>query len=183
MDPFVGEIRGFGFNFVPRGWIPCDGRLLPIQQYTALFSILGVNYGGNGQTTFAVPNLTGTTMVSAGQGSGLQNWVIGEVQGTETVTLNMLEMPAHNHPSDAKIDSTGNTNMHVIPQAGDQLSRFALGSGPGGAAYTSPPNTAPVLLAATMVQPAGGGMPHQNMQPYLTLLWGIANDGVYPPRN
>jgi microcystin-dependent protein len=183
MDPFLAEIRAFAFNFVPRGWMPCDGRLLPIQQYTALFSLLGTTYGGNGQTTFALPNLGGNALVSQGQGAGLSPYDLGEVTGTAQVTLIITEMPAHNHAADAKIDSSGNANMVTVPVTGVQLTRYAIGQGVGGAAFASAPNTSPVLMHPMMVQPAGGSMPHSNQQPYLALVYGIAYEGIFPARN
>lgn len=183
MEPFLAEIRAFAFNFVPRGWFPCDGRLLPISQYSTLFSLIGTYYGGNGQTNFALPNLGGTSLVSTGQGPGLSDYVLGETLGTPTVTLTMLEMPGHTHAPDGKIDSTGNTNMHGVPQNGDQLSRYAPATGGIGIAWNTPPLDNPVLLNPQMIQPAGGGSPHNNMQPYLTLLYGIAFEGIYPARN
>lgn len=184
MDPFIAEIRAFAFNFVPRGWMPCDGRLLPIAQYTALFSLLGTTYGGNGQTNFALPNLGGTAMVSQGNGPGLSPYVLGEQTGVASVTLIITEIPSHTHAADAKIDTSGNANMINTPVAGTQLTRFAVSaSGPGGAAFATAPNSSPVLMHPMMVQPAGGSQPHNNLQPYLALLYGIATEGIFPARN
>lgn len=183
-DPFLAEIRAFGFQFAPRGWFVCDGRLLPIVQYTALFSLLGTTYGGNGQTTFAIPNLAGQSLTSAGGGNGpgLSPYDLGEVTGTETVTLITTEMPAHTHPANGALDTSGNTNMVNVPTAGVQLTRFAPSTGLG-AAWNTPPVDNPVLLAPQMVLPAGGGLPHNNQQPYLTLLYCIAYEGIFPARN
>lgn len=182
MEPFLGEIRIFAFNFVPYGWFPCDGRLLPIAQYSALFSILGTNYGGNGQTNFALPNLAGTTMVSQGQGPGLSDWVVGMVQGTPNVTLTINQMPAHNHPADTKLEST-NVDEVNAPPAGGYVTRYSPGSTGIGQAWNTPPLQSQVLMNPMMVGTAGGSMPHNNMQPYLTLLPGIAFNGIFPSRN
>jgi microcystin-dependent protein len=182
MTPFMAEIRAFAFSFVPSGWIPCDGRLLPIQQYSALFSLLGTNYGGNGTTNFGVPNLQGTSLVSQGQGAGLSSYFVGEVVGSPTVTLVQQEMPMHLHAPGAKIQSGGNTNMHSSPQAGDQLSRYAPTDGLG-TAWNDPPLASPVQLNPQMVQLAGGGQAHANQQPYLSVLYGIAASGMFPARN
>ena len=183
-DPFLAEIRAFGFSFAPRGWMPCDGRQIPISQYTAVFSLLGTTYGGNGQTTFALPNLGGSALVSQGSGPGLSAYVLGEVTGTPTVTLLSTQMPAHTHAGDAKIDSTGAGNMHTNPQNGDQLSRYSPNATPPiGFGWNSPPLAPQVTLAPTMVQNAGGGLPHNNRQPYLALLYCIAMEGIFPARN
>ncbi|NML07436.1 tail fiber protein [Sphingomonas sp. G-3-2-10] len=183
-EPFIAEIRAFGFNFAPRGWMMCNGQLLAIAQNTALFSLLGTTYGGNGQTNFALPDLRGRSMISAGggQGPGLSPYSLGEQIGTETVTLISTEMPAHNHTANAAIDTTGNANMVTVPTAGVQLTRYAPASGIG-AAWNTPPITNPVLLNPQMVQPAGGGQPHSNQQPYLTLIYCIAVEGIFPARN
>lgn len=176
-EPFLGEIQLFGFNFPPRGWSFCSGATMPIQQNTALFSLLGTQYGGNGQTTFQLPNLMARASCSRGQGPGLTDRTIGEAFGNATVTLTTQQMPAHAHGLVAfsQPDLTKRTN---VPAAG-----AALGL-PGSAtarAYNGPPgNTA---FAPTMLLPSGGGQPHDEHQPYLAVNFAIALQGVFPAFN
>lgn len=166
---FVGEIRLYGFNFAPRGMALCNGQLLSIAQNTALFSLLGTNYGGNGVTTFGLPDLRSRVAIHQGQGPGLSSYVIGEQAGTETVTLLQTEMPAHNHlhnasNSDATDSSPQGNVPAVIPSGG----------------YTATPNT---QMNAQSIANAGGSQPHNNIQPFLTLNYCIALVGIYPSRN
>jgi microcystin-dependent protein len=171
-DPFVAEMRIFPFNFAPRGWAWCDGQLIPITQNTALFSLLGTTYGGNGQTTFALPDLQGRAPMHPGQGPGLSLHDLGETGGSETVTLLSSEIPAHTH---ALLASTS-------PAAGRDPTNNPLARSRNGLAYQT--NTAQNLvgLAAQAVGTAGGDLPHNNLQPYLTFYFCIALQGVYPPR-
>ena len=179
-DQFVGEIRIFPINFAPKGWMPCNGQLLPISQNTALFSILGTTYGGNGQTNFALPNLQGRVALNPGQGPGLSDRDLGEQGGNPTVTLLSSEMPAHNHPL-FFTDAQATTNA----PAADVMPAFnASLNFPG---ITKPVNTyaAPgsiVQLAPQALSITGGSQPHNNMQPYLVLNYYIAVQGIYPPR-
>lgn len=172
-DPFVAEIRIYPFNFAPRGWAFCDGQLLPISQNTALFSLLGTTYGGDGKTTFALPNLRGRAPMHPGQGPGLSLRNLGESAGVETVTLLQSEMPVHPHALSANNqpgeDATAN---------GEALARSV-----GASIYQSTTNQNLVHLAAQNVGVAGGGLPHNNMQPYLTLNFCIALQGIFPPRS
>jgi len=174
-DPFVAEIRIFGFNFAPTGWAFCNGQLLPLSQNTALFSLLGTTYGGNGKSNFALPNLQGSAPMHPGQGPGLSLHDLGEQSGTESVTLLQSEMPAHIHTisaSTAAADEEGSKNpAGGIPgaQQGSNQLYTALSS--------NVVATAPQALA-----PAGGDQPHNNMMPYLTLNFCIALQGVFPPR-
>jgi microcystin-dependent protein len=173
MDPFVAEIRIFPFNFAPKGWALCDGQLLPISQNTALFSLLGTTYGGDGKSTFALPNLQGCAPMHPGQGPGLSLYDLGESSGSETVTLLQSELPAHQHNMMAEA-APANTKA---PTSGVS----ALGRSAGGNAYLPPDgNVAP--MAANMIAPVGSSQPHNNMMPYLTLYFNIALQGVYPPR-
>ena len=171
-DPFVAEIRIFPFNFAPRGWAFCDGQILPISQNTALFSLLGTTYGGNGQSTFALPDLQGSAAMHPGQGQGLSLRDLGEIGGSETVTLLVAEMPIHTHTMNNAI-TVSNVNA-----PSDQV---ILGRSNGGSAYqTNIANFA--VMAPQALSPAGGSLPHNNMQPYLTLNFCIALQGVFPPR-
>jgi microcystin-dependent protein len=173
MDPFVGEIRIFAGNFAPTGWAQCNGQLLPLSQNTALFSLLGTFYGGDGKTNFALPNLQGSVPVHQGQGAGLSERFIGEVGGEETVTLLQSEMPLHTHGMSASPDPAD----HVAP--GNTFS-FA-GSNPG-TIYQDNTTQNLTNLASQTLSPAGGDLPHTNDQPYLVLNFIIALQGIYPQR-
>ena len=172
MDPFVAEIRIFPFNFAPRGWAFCDGQILPLSQNTALFSLLGTTYGGNGQSDFALPNMQGNAPMHPGQGPGLSLHDLGETGGSETVTLLESEIPGHNHSIGAQNVPLGGT----ASPAGNTFNRPASGN-----LYDNT-NAQLVPLADQALAPAGGDQPHNNMQPYLTLNFCIALQGVYPPR-
>ena len=169
-DPFVAEIRIFPFNFAPKGWAWCDGQLLPLSQNTALFSLLGTTYGGNGKSNFALPDLQGRAPMHPGQGPGLSLHDLGETGGSETVTLLESEIPSHSHAmSVSQADATEGT-------APGQ--RFATGIGIG--MYAVPGAVVP--LSPNALAPAGGDQPHNNLQPYLTFYFCIALQGVFPPR-
>ncbi|MFN2577809.1 MAG: phage tail protein [Pyrinomonadaceae bacterium] len=173
MDPFVAEIRIFPFNFAPKGWAWCNGQLLPLSQNTALFSLLGTTYGGDGKSNFALPNMQGNAPMHPGQGPGLSLHDLGETGGSETVTLLESEIPSHSHSLNA--DSvTGDTNS-PSPQV-------SLARSSNATAYQSVTNQNLVNLSDQAVTPAGGDQPHNNMQPYLTLYFNIALQGVFPPR-
>jgi microcystin-dependent protein len=171
-DPFVAEIRLFPFNFAPKGWAFCDGQLLPISQNTALFSLLGTTYGGDGKSNFALPNVQGSAVMHPGQGPGLSLHDLGETGGSETVTLLQTEMPAHSHTLTASQADAGDRSP--------ANEKFAVGV--GGVNMYAPPSNPPVQFAPQMSPPAGGNQPHNNMQPYLTLNFNIALQGVFPPR-
>jgi microcystin-dependent protein len=172
-DPFVAEIRIFPFNFAPRGWAWCDGQLLPLSQNTALFSLLGTTYGGNGKSNFALPDLQGRTPMFWGQGPGLSLRDLGETGGSETVTLLESEIPAHSH---ALMCNAGVANRST--PIGNSIARTA-GATPYELAAPTPPL---VPMASQSLAPAGGDQPHNNLQPYLTFYFNIALQGVYPPR-
>jgi microcystin-dependent protein len=178
-DPFVGEIRMVGFNYAPNGWALCNGQLLPIAQYTALFSLLGTYFGGDGRTTFALPNLQSRVPIHQGQGIGLSPYVIGQVGGTETVTLTSSQMPLHNHTVGASsANGTASSPANNIPAqgyTGDSRNPTLLPN------YAPPPASA--TLASSAVSTAGGNQPHENLQPYLCVNFIIALNGVYPPRS
>ncbi len=171
-DPFIAEIRMFPFNFAPRGWAWCNGQLLPISQNTALFSLLGTTYGGDGRSTFGLPDLQGRAPMQQGQGSGLSLHDLGEVGGTETVTLLISEMPVRTHQLQASPDPGDNS----VP--GPNVS---LAGSIGGNLYVGGnPPLAPAALTALAL--TGGDQPHNNMQPYLTLYFCIALQGIFPQR-
>ena len=170
-DPFVAEIRIFPFNFAPKGWAWCDGQLMPLSQNTALFSLLGTTYGGNGKSNFALPDLQGRAPMHPGQGPGLSLHDLGETGGSDTVTLLESEIPAHSHQLRANANLANNRNP-----SGNVLARPV-----GGLVYQSTGGS-PVSMAFESLAPAGGDAPHNNMQPYLTFYFCIALQGVFPPR-
>ena len=173
-DPFVAEIRIFPFNFAPKGWAWCDGQLLPLSQNTALFSLLGTTYGGNGKSNFALPDLQGRAPMHPGQGPGLSLHDLGETGGSETVTLLESEIPAHNHVVGAQNVPLGGV---ASPAGGNNtLNRPASGN------LYNANGPAPVAMSGQGLAPAGGDQPHNNMQPYLTFYFNIALQGVFPPR-
>jgi microcystin-dependent protein len=172
-DPFVAEIRIFPFNFAPKGWAWCNGQLLPLSQNTALFSLLGTTYGGNGKSNFALPDLQGRAPMHPGQGPGLSLYDLGEAGGSETVALLQTQIPAHSHgatlgalsdPAESRIPTNANLTLSTGFQAYSNASvNTTLGSG--------------------TLSNAGGSFPHNNMQPYLTFYFCIAMQGVFPPRS
>jgi len=168
--PFVGEIQMFAGNFAPTGWALCNGQLLSIASNTALFSLLGTTYGGNGQTTFALPDLRGRVPIHPGQGPGLSARLLGEVGGTETYTLGANEMPAHTHT-----EAASTANGVADSPTGRMPARM-----PG--AIPQYGSTSNVNLAAAAVANSGGSQPHNNLQPYLAVTYIIALQGVYPSR-
>jgi microcystin-dependent protein len=173
MDPFVAEIRIFPFNFAPKGWAFCDGQILPLSQNTALFSLLGTTYGGDGKSTFALPDLQGSGPLHAGQGPGLSLYDLGEETGTEAVTLLTTEMPIHTH----NLQAGNSPSTTDLPSATTSISRSV-----GGSAYKATPFTPLVTMAPQALNPTGSSFPHNNMMPYLTLNYCIALQGVFPPR-
>jgi microcystin-dependent protein len=175
-NPYLGEIRIFGFNFAPIQWATCDGQILSISQNTALFSLLGTNYGGNGTTTFALPNFQGDTGVHQGQGSGLSPYFVGQQSGTTTVTLNQTNLPQHNHVINTRSAGNSTQNSH------GPTSTAYLGDSDPDQLYnrTATPTLA---MAPQAIGPSGQGQAHDNMQPYEVLLFCIAMVGVYPPRS
>lgn len=172
-EPFIGEIQLFGFNFAPYGWASCNGATLAIQQNTALFSLLGTQYGGDGRTTFQLPNFVNRAATEQGQGAGLSPRSIGEAYGSSSVALTQMEMPSHSHsltiynqPDQSKRTST--------PVAGNYLGLPTSGS------PFVPGNTANTQFSPMMIAPSGGGQPHENRQPYLATNFCIALEGVFP---
>ena len=172
-DPFVAEIRMFGFNFAPRGWAFCNGQLIPITQNTALFSLLGTQYGGNGKSNYALPNLQGSVPMFWGNGAGLTPRSIGETGGADTDTLISQTMPLHQH---AMMAATSPANI-AAPSPAVGLARSA-----GGFAYQSAVASNIVQMSQTSLAPNGGGGPHNNDQSYLVVNFCIAMQGIFPPR-
>jgi microcystin-dependent protein len=173
-NQFVAEIRIFAGNFAPTGWATCDGQLLPISQNTALFSLLGTTYGGDGKSTFALPNLQGSAPLQQGQGPGLSLRDLGEIGGEQTVTLLQTEMPAHNHTAMAA-SGTG--------QPDPTNNAWASGAKGFGNIYSPSVNASNVQMSPFALSIAGGNLPHNNMMPYLCLTFIIAMQGVFPPRS
>ena len=167
-EPFIAEVKIFAGNFAPRGWATCDGQLLPIAQNTALFSLIGTIYGGDGRTTTALPNIQGRAVMHPGRGPGLTSRRLGERAGTTTETLLQTQMPAHGHPLVGHTDA-----LDANPSATRGL---------GGASWYATPGTV-VDMAPNIVDSSGTGDPHTNIQPYLTLLFIIALVGQFPSRN
>ena len=172
-EPFLGEIYLSGINFAPRGYAICAGQILSIAQNTALFSLLGTTYGGNGQTTFALPDLRGRVPVGQGQGPGLANKTLGEVAGVEAVTLIATQMPAHTHPLKA---------VKEVGDASDPTNALLANTGALDREYKSTPGTSTTMSSAA-IGVTGGSQPHDNMPPYLVLNMYIAMEGIFPSRN
>lgn len=181
-DPYIGEIRPFPFDFAPVGWALCQGQILAIRTNTALFSVIGTQYGGDGISKFALPNLIGTVPIGAGTGSGLSSYSVGQTGGAATVTLQAGMIPSHTHAQTAiAAPATGSS-----PAAG-----LSTAEGQGGASrgsyqvrtYAPPGSGNPTTLIPSSVGSTGGGQPHNNLQPSVVINWCIALYGIYPPRS
>lgn len=169
IDAYIGQIKSFGYNFEPMDWMFCDGRSLQISRYTALFSLLGTTFGGDGKTTFNLPDLRGRVAIGSGQGPGLPSYVQGQKGGAEQVTLTVAQLPAHNHAIKASSDSSVATPANnFIGPVDDRFKGFDL--------------TPEASLNAAAVSKVGGGQPHGNMPPYLATNWCICVQGCYPSR-
>ncbi len=173
-DPFLAEIRIFAGNFAPRGWALCNGQLMPISQNTALFSLLGTTYGGDGRVTFALPNLQQQVPIQQGQGPGLSQRFLGEAGGTPSVTLIPSEMPTHSHTP-----QVGSTPGNSTSPAGAVWAQAAFGRQREPIYSTQSPDTA---MNSQALAPVGGGGPHNNMPPFLSLTFIIALQGIFPQR-
>ena len=169
VDPFIGQMMWVPYNFAPKGWAFCDGQLLPISQNTALFSLLGTTYGGNGQSNFALPDMQGRLMINAGQGPGLSNFDQGQSGGEESHTLSVSEIAAHRHTIAA-----ADTGADASTAAGNLHGQSASGKAYG--------NSASAAMSVGALSSTGGGSGHNNMMPYATLNCIIALQGVFPPR-
>ena len=171
-DPYVGEIRMVGFNFAPQGWAFCDGSLMSISQNEVLFTLIGTTYGGDGQQTFALPDLRGRRFVHAGTDRSGTPWVQGQVGGTETVTLTAGQLPAHTHPPIAASTSGTTSTPSGTVWAGAQGAVLPYSS--------SAPN---IAMNPGLVDAAGQGLPHENMAPFLVINFVIALFGIFPSQN
>ncbi|WP_428742990.1 phage tail protein [Tenacibaculum sp.] len=196
MDPFIGEIVMFGGNFAPRGWAFCDGQLLPISQNTALFSILGTTYGGDGRTTFALPDLRGRAPIGPRQGPGLSDYRLGQRSGQETVTLNVTQIPSHNHAT----QNNPSTDQHILLSTNDAVNETpapgdvpAVGNYMNGLTSQKVKNFGPATNvvngqtisanAGLNILNTGGNLAHNNMQPFVAINYIIALVGIFPSRN
>lgn len=173
-EPFIAEIRIFAGNFAPRSWAFCDGQLLPIAQNTALFSLVGTTYGGDGRTTLALPNLSGRIPMQPGSGPGLTSRRLGESGGVETVTLTDAQIPVHSH----QMQGVNNAGLVKSPS-----SEVAVARSSGTAGYQTNSSLDLAAMAPETIEDAGGTQPHDNMQPYLALNYIIALTGLFPSRN
>ena len=174
-DPFVAEIRMFGFNFAPNGWAQCNGQILPLAQNTALFALLGTTYGGNGKSTFGLPDLQGASPLQPGQGAGLPLYDLGETGGSPNVTLSQQEMPQHNH----QWMVFGNPPPSTLPGPDGNA---VFGRSNGGTAYVASLGSNTVKMSPLILSLVGQGLPHNNMMPYLTVNFCIALQGIFPQR-
>jgi len=175
-DNFVAEIRIVPFNFAPTGWALCDGQLLSISQNTALFSLLGTTYGGDGKTTFALPNLQGSAPLDAGQGPGLSLYNLGETGGESQVTLTVAQMPAHNHAVSGNVGNGDVNNPSGNTWAKSHLGKTSINM------YSADNGGSGLLMHPQAFATSGGSLPHNNLPPYLTMNFIIALQGIYPPR-
>lgn len=179
-EPFIAEIALYSFNFEPRGWALCNGQILSISQNTALFSLIGTMYGGNGQTTFALPNLQGRCVINPGQGGALTPRILGETGGSEFVTLTSAQIPNHSHSMQASL-KTANPSSPTDVTA-NPIDNFPAASTVNLYSDTAGAGTMTPLNVDVQVASAGGSLPHNNMQPYLTINFCIALQGIYPSR-
>jgi len=172
-DQFVAEIRIFPFNFAPTGWAFCDGQLMPISQNTALFALLGTVYGGDGKSNFALPDMQGNAPMQPGQGQGLSERILGEMSGVESITLLQSEIPVHTHT----VMTMSDPGTLQAPGPDRILARSSNAT-----AYQTNTSANLQMMAPQALALAGGGLPHNNMQPYLTLNFCIALQGIFPQR-
>jgi microcystin-dependent protein len=172
VDPFLGEIRFFAFNFAPTGWALCNGQLMPISQNTALFALLGTMYGGDGRSTFALPDLNGAAPMGPGVGPDGTTYYEGQAEGSPFVTLSQNELPIHNH--------TLSVSTRNASEKNPQNQALAVGQGIG---MYGPNTGSTTIMAPQALAIAGGSLPHNNMQPSLAFTFCIALQGVFPPRD
>lgn len=168
MEPIIGQIQLFGFNFAPQGWALCNGGTLPIASNQALFSLLGTTYGGDGRSTFGLPDLRGRAPIHQGPGPGLTPRDMGESSGSESVTLVTAQIPSHSHGVQGSGGATSKSPAGLVPGFTGGGSSYAAGDG--------------TTMAGNMIAPSGNSQPHNNMQPYLVMSYCIALEGTYPSR-
>lgn len=172
MEPFIGQIQAFAFNFVPRGWLACAGQTLDIASHTALFSLLGTQYGGDGRTTFKLPDLRGRVLINQGTAPGLSPYICGEMGGIEEVTLSSAQIPSHTHSVSCSSDNGNVTSpVNAFP---------AAEAAPGVDIWNSSSNS---HMNAYMISSTGGGLAHENRQPFMVVNWCIAIEGIFPSRS
>lgn len=176
-SPYLGEIRMFGFGFAPVGWLPCNGQTLSISQYAALFALLGTTYGGNGTSTFQLPNLQSRVPVNQGQGTGLSAYVLGEQTGAESVTLTSSQMPTHTHAVSASATATTPSPSGAVPAAFPSPRSVAATD-----IYAAAPDGT-TKMNQGMIATAGGNQAHNNIQPVLCVNFCIATEGIFPSRS
>jgi microcystin-dependent protein len=169
MTPYVGQLLLVPYNFAPSGWMFCQGQLLPISEYSTLFNLIGTTYGGDGQSTFALPDLRGRTPIHQGTGAGLSSYVIGQIGGVENVTLNGNQIPVHSHQAYGSSQAASTVSpAGAVPASGQTMYRTGA---------------TPFPLSPTVCSIAGGNVPHDNLQPYLTMNWIISLFGIYPSQS
>ncbi len=179
MDPTISEVRLFAGNFAPLSWAYCNGQLMSIAENTALFSLIGTTYGGDGQVTFALPDLRGRVAVGTGAGPGLPNWILGEVTGSETVNLILPQLPTHIHTANGTVTPFANTGTASQANPGGGYNNTVTAD-----SYSTPTNTVMGSTTFNMtLGTTGGSQPHDNMMPYLALNYIIATEGIFPSRN
>jgi len=181
MESFVGSVFAFGFNFAPIGWLPCDGRLIAISEYEVLYALIGTTYGGNGTTTFAVPNLQGRVPIGVGQGPGLSNYVLGQAAGTESVTLTSANLPGHTHPVLTATIPASATNGESADPTGRY---FGLANATTTQVYATTSSTGINMAANTSASGStGSNLPIEIMNPYQVVSYCICTQGIYPTQN
>lgn len=180
-EPYIAQIMIFAFNFAPRNWAFCNGALLPIAQNQALFSIIGTTYGGDGRTTFALPNIQDSSVMSIGQGPGLSNYVLGQTSGVAEVTLTQTQMPAHTHTVSGS-NANNPPDFKLAPIQNDWIGGRVGGTGNKDFLFATDPG-ASQTFASSVISVSGGSLPHMNEQPYLGMNYCIALYGIFPSRN
>lgn len=181
-QPFVGQVIMFGGNFAPAGWMMCSGQIIPISENDVLFQLIGTTYGGDGQSTFALPDLRGRVPVHQGQGAGLSNYVIGQASGAESVTLNTNQIPQHNH----MMLTTAQTATAATPSTGTIMANENVSNGSNNPYTYAPYNAgtpAQQPLSGASIAQTGGNQPHNNIQPVLTVTYCISLFGIFPSQN
>jgi microcystin-dependent protein len=173
-QPFVGQVIAVGFNFVPAGWLSCDGSLQPISEYEALYALIGTTYGGNGTTTFGMPDLRGRSPVDAGQGAGLSTYVMGQIAGAEAVTLTASQIGSHSH----QLVGSSQTGTITVPAG-----TVAIGQVVNAEVSVFAAAPATTALSGTAIGPFGGSLPHENRQPFLTINYIICYAGIFPSQS